>query len=188
MSCTPNGEWRFSMNTCFSHWPPAAFALRSRLIRLPPLSPLPERFLTMPATSCFGVVTASLPGPLDSTTSTSPFGSMYSWRGCMRSPAIFSILRPAATFGVCPCFQPAFAGTCIGGTRKFCARGSGGSAPDCCAGSSDAFPLHPKRLAMQASASAPWRRDSVTELTSDGCRLHGNKDAADRQKRDGADG
>src|SRR6201991_2495633 len=173
------------MKTCFSHSPPAA-VLRSRVIRLPPLPPLPERFFTMPAISCLGVVTGSAPGPLDSTTSTSPLGSVSSWRGCISPLAMPSIFSPVATFGVRPCFQPTPPGTCIGGTRKFFALGSAGSAPDCCGGSSVAFSLHPPSTARQAIAITLSPACLVMDELPRGGMAHGDHDMADGDEQHGA--
>src|SRR6476469_209521 len=117
ISCTPNGECRLSRKSCFSHSPAAPGTWRNNVMRLPPLAPLPERAFTLPANHCLGVVTGSVPGPLDSTTSTSPFGSISSWRGCIRPVAMGSMVNPAATLGVWPCFQPTPVGTCMGGIR-----------------------------------------------------------------------
>src|SRR5512139_1480686 len=162
------------MNTCCSHVPLPALR-RSRVIRLPPLPPLPDSFLIRPAISALGVEVASVPGLLASTTSTSPLGSARSWRGCFRSLAIFSICSPSATFGVWPAFQPTPLGTRIGGTRKSCAAGSGGLLPDCSIGSYDALWLHAP-MARQANARAPaWMHLFMNEVSRGGVS-HGDQD------------
>jgi hypothetical protein len=111
--------------------------------------------LTLLAINCFGVVTGSSPGPLDSTTSTSPLGSASNWRGCFRPPAIFSIFSPAAAFGLCPDCQPVPVDTFMGGSKKSFGLGSGGLLPDCCEGSIVALLLQPASIAPRTSAEAP---------------------------------
>ncbi|CAI1608000.1 Uncharacterised protein [Serratia entomophila] len=152
ISCTPNGELRCCRKTCFSHLPSAVG--RSRVMRLPPLPPLPDWPLTSPPTSCLGVVTASVPGPLASTTRTSPLGRVSSWRGCRKPSATFSIFRSAATFGIRSACQPTPFGTCIGGIRKFCAAGSSGSGPICRSGSMAALLSQPANIKVTAMAIA----------------------------------
>ena len=74
MTEMPKGECSFSSKICLSQLPDAFW--RSNVTRLPPGAPLPEIPFTLEAMSCLGVVVASSPGPLDSTTNTSPLESV----------------------------------------------------------------------------------------------------------------
>src|SRR5450631_125736 len=78
-------------------------------------------------------------------------------------------------------------GTCIGGSKKSCAFGSGGALPDCCAGSSDAFSLHPLKAATSASANTLRTTVLLIDVSSPGCALHSNDNVANGQENDGAD-
>src|SRR4051794_34374242 len=76
-----------------------------------------------PMTMSLGRLTGWMLGDLDSTTSTSPFGSTYTERGCSRSLASASTFRPAATVGFSSAFQPTTDARCIGGNRYWCGSG-----------------------------------------------------------------
>lgn len=180
ISWTPNGESSPSRKTCFSQLPSAVG--RSRVMRLPPLPPLPDWPFTSPAISCLGVLTASVPGPLASTTVTSPFGRVSSWRGCSKPSATLSIFKPSATFGIWFCCQPTPFGTCIGGIKKFCAAGNTGSGPICCSGEMTALLSQPASASTAESAIAVDDSFMKTSLFCAGA--HGQQYVGEAQQRD----
>src|ERR1700730_14241109 len=105
-SAMPIGEFRPCRNTCFSTEP--GFDSRNSVIRLAlGWAPEPARFIasfcTLPRTP---LLSSGLGGASASATSTSPFGSTYSQRGCWSSAASAVALVPSATCGFAPSCQP----------------------------------------------------------------------------------
>src|SRR5688572_14987551 len=113
----PNGEFNPVRNAVLSSATPSPFASRSSVMRLAEGTAAPALawnfFMALPL---MPLPCSGRSGALVSATSTSPFGSVYTQRGCASPLAKAVTVTPAGAVGFMPGGQPLASATCTVGT------------------------------------------------------------------------